>query len=123
MLEEPHHPDVVEGAVGERERERVGLTQRCLDARPLEVAPSEVELLLFDVDAEQLDTRILLSQYRQDCADPTADLEQTCSRLELGAVANQSVPPVLGLLHEPLLLRRPVSVNVISHRRQPRLPT
>src|SRR2546429_2339364 len=119
MLEEPHHPNVVERAIGERERERIGLTQRRLDARPLEMSPSEVELLLLDVDAEQLDTRVLLSQYRQDCADATADLEQTCSRLEFRAVANQSVTPVLGLFDEPLLLRRPITVNVLSHRPSP----
>src|SRR5439155_21483542 len=111
MLEEPHHPNVVERAIGERECKRIGLTQRRLDARPLEVSPSEVELLLLDVDAEQLDTRVLLSQHRQNCADATADLEQTCSRVEPRAVANQPVPPVLSLLPEPLLLRRPVTVN------------
>src|SRR6266581_2535905 len=115
MLEEPHHPDAVERAIGERERERIGLAQCCLDACAREVSPREVELLLLNVDAEQLDTRVLLSQYRQNCADAAADLEQTCSRLERGAVANQPVPPVLSLLHEPLLLRRPVTVNVISH--------
>jgi len=110
---------VVEGAIGERERERVALTQRCLDAGSLEVFPSEVELLLLDVDAEQLDARVLLTKHRQDCADATADLEQTCPRLELGAVADQPVPPVLSLLDEPLLLRRPVTVNVFSQRPSP----
>src|SRR5881275_3032255 len=115
MLEQPHHPDVVERASRERERERIGLTQRCIDPGPLEVSPGEVELPLLDVDPEQSDTRILLPEYRQDRADPTADLEQTRPRLEVGAVADQPVPPVLGLLHEPLLLRRPVTVNVVSH--------
>src|SRR2546429_9828148 len=104
MLEEPHHPNVVERAIGERERERIGLTQRRLDPRPLEVSPSEVELLLLDVDAEQPDTRVLLSQHRQNCADATAALKQTCSRVEPRAVANQPVPPVLSWFHQPLQL-------------------
>jgi hypothetical protein len=53
MLEEPHHPDVVEGLVREGERERVGLEQRRLDAGALEVTARELELPRLDVDAPQ----------------------------------------------------------------------
>ena len=115
VLEQPHHPDVVERSVFERERERIRLTQRCLDSDPLEVDTGEFELLLFDVDTEQLDTWVVLPEHRQNCADAAADLEQTRSRLEAGAVGNEAVTPVLGLLHKPLLLRRSVTVDVISH--------
>ena len=86
------------------ERECVGLTQRRLDPGALEVPPRKVKLLLLDVDAVELDTGELLSEHCEDCADPGADLDQTRAWLELGAVADQLVPPVLGLLHEPLLL-------------------
>jgi hypothetical protein len=118
MLEEPHHPDVVEGLIRERKRERVGLTQRRLDAGALEIPSRKVKLLLLDVDAVELDTWELLSEHCEDCADPGADLDQPRARLELGAVADQPVPPVLGLLHEPLLLRGSVTVNVRTHARR-----
>ena len=118
MLEEPHHPDMVEILIRKRERERVGLTQRRLDAGALEVPLREVELLLLDVDAEELDTRELLSEHCEHRADARADLEQPRARLELGAVADQPVPPVLGLLDKPLLLRRSVTMNVRSHPRR-----
>ena len=41
--------------------------------------------------------------------------EQTRSRFELRSVADQPVSPMLGLFHEPLLLGRAVSVNVVGH--------
>jgi hypothetical protein len=44
---------VVERVVAERERQRIGLQQRRLDAGPLQVPPREVELLRLDVDADQ----------------------------------------------------------------------
>jgi hypothetical protein len=98
VLQEPHHPDVVERLVRERERERVSLQQGCLDPGPLEVPAGEVELLRLDVDAGQADARELLSEHREHCTDAAADLEQACPGLELGAVADQPVPPVLRLL-------------------------
>ena len=93
---------MVEELIRERERECVGLTQPCLDAGALQVPPRKVELLLLDVNAVELDTGELLSEHCEDCADAGADLDQARARLELGAVANQPVPPVLGLRHEPL---------------------
>ncbi len=81
MLEEPHHPNVVEELILERKRERVGLTQRCPDAGALEVPPRKVELLLLDVNAVELDTGELLSEHCEDCADARAHLDQTRARL------------------------------------------
>ena len=118
MLEEPHHPDVVEERIRERERECVGLTQRRLDAGAHEVPPRKVKLLRLDINAVELDTGELLSEHCKDCADPGTDLDQTRARLELAALADQSMPPVLGLLHEPLLLRGSVTVNVRTHARR-----
>ena len=115
MLEEPHHPDVVERLVLERELARIGLAQRCLDSGPLEVPARVVELLRLDVDSRQADAGELLSQYRQHSAHAGPDLEQARSGLELRAVADQPVAPVLRLLHEPLLLGRPIAVHVPGH--------
>src|SRR5437016_60198 len=75
MLEEPHHPDMVERLVLERERVCVSLTQGGLDTGALEVAPGELELLRLDVDAVEADTGELLPEDRQHCADAAPDLE------------------------------------------------
>ena len=117
MLQEPHHPDVVERLVLERERESVGLAQGRLDPGPREVLASEVELLRLDVDAEQPNARELLPEHREHRAHARADLEQPRPRLELRPVPDQPVPPVLGLLHEPLLLGRSIAVDVAGHGR------
>ena len=106
---------MVERLVRERELERIGFHQRRLDSGPFEVAAGELELLRLDVDARQADTRELLSEHRQDRAHAAADLEQARAGLELCAVADQPVAPVLSLLHEPLLLGRSVSVHVVGH--------
>ena len=58
------------------------------------------------------DARELLSEHGQDRAGAAADLEQPRPGRELGAVADQPLAPVLGLLDEPLLLGRPVAVDV-----------
>ena len=87
VLEQPHHPDVVERPVLERERERIGLTQGRRDPGPLEVRAGEVELLALDVDAERRTPGILLPEHRQHRADAAADLEQARSGRELGPVA------------------------------------
>jgi hypothetical protein len=59
--------------------------------------------------------RKFLSEDRQDGADSAAHLEQACPRLELSAVADQPVTPVLGLLDEPMLLARSIAVNVLGY--------
>src|SRR4029453_3120182 len=75
----------------------------------------ELELLLLDVDADKADAREFLPEDRQDGADSAAHLEQACPRLELSAVADQPVAPVLGLLDEPMLLACSVAVNVLGY--------
>ena len=115
VLEQPHHPDVVERLVLEWECESIGFLQRCLDPGPLEVTAGEVELPRLAVDAEQAEPRKFLSEHRQYCTHSAADLEQARSGRELRAVGDQPVPPVLRLLDEPLLLARSVAVNVVGH--------
>ena len=83
MLQQPHHPDVLERLVLERECERIGLHEGCVDPGSLEVSPGELELLRLDVDAGQADARELLPEHRQDRADAGADLEQARSGREL----------------------------------------
>jgi hypothetical protein len=74
-----------------------------------------IRLFLFDVDADEPDVRESLTEHREDGADSAADLEQASSALERGAVADQPISPVLGLLDEPLLLARAVAMNVAGH--------
>jgi hypothetical protein len=107
---------VVERLPVERERERVSLNKRRVDARPLEVSACEFELLLLDVNAEKSDVRELLAEDRQDGADSAANLEQARSAPQLSAVADQPLSPVLRLLDEPLLLARAVAMNVPGYR-------
>jgi hypothetical protein len=107
---------VVERLVPERERERIGLHEGCFDSGPREVVPGELELLRLDVDARQADARKFLPEHRQYRTRAGADLEQPRPGLELSAVSDQPVAPVLRLLHEPLLLGRPVAVHVLGHR-------
>jgi len=115
VLEEPHHPHVVERLVGKRERSRVSLDQGGLDSGSLEVPAGERELLRLDVDAVQDDPGELLAENRQHRADTATDLEQPRPRLERGAVRDQSVPPVFRLLDEAFLLTGAVAVHVVSH--------
>src|SRR5262249_38964845 len=75
----------------------------------------ELELHRLDVDADQMDARELLPKHGQYCADAASDLQQARPGGELGAVCNQPVPPMLCLLHEPLLLPRAVAVDVVGH--------
>jgi hypothetical protein len=75
----------------------------------------ELELLRFNVHAGEVDAREFLSKDRQHRTDSAAHLEETCSRLELRAVTDQAVAPVLGLIDEPMLLACPVSVNVLGY--------
>ena len=70
--------------------------------------------------------RELLPEHRQHGAHAAADLEEARPRLELRAVADQAVAPVLRLLYEALLLGRPVTVDVRLHgdnRSRPGMPT
>jgi hypothetical protein len=64
VLQEPHHPDVVERVVVEGERQGVGLQQGRIDARLRQVRAGEVELPLLDVDPGQLDAGKLLAEHR-----------------------------------------------------------
>jgi hypothetical protein len=112
VLEEPHHPHVVERLVGEREGQRVGLDQRRVDSGPLEMPARELELLRLDVDAGQANAGELLPEHRQDGTNSTTHLEQARPRLELRSVADQAVSPVLRLFHQALLFGRSVAVNV-----------
>jgi hypothetical protein len=105
---------VVEGAVVERERERIALYQAGFDASPAQVLARELELLLLDVDADEADPREFLPQDGEDGADAATDLEETGTRLELGAVADQPVSPVLRLLDKAVLLACAVAVNVLG---------
>ena len=73
----------------------------------------EVELLPLDVDARQAKVRELLAEHRQYRTDATADLEQARPGLEVRAVTDQPMPPVLSLGDEPLLLRGAVAVDVV----------
>jgi hypothetical protein len=75
----------------------------------------ELELLPFNVHAGEVDRREFLSKDRQYRADSAADLEEACARLEFRAVTNEAVPPVLGLIDEPMLLACPVSVNILGY--------
>ena len=115
MFEEPHHPDAVERLVREREGERIGLHQRCLDSGALQMTAGVLELLRLDVDAGEIEAGEFLPEHRQDSAHAGTDLEQACAGLELGAVSDQPVPPVLRLLDEPFLLGSPVAVDVLAH--------
>jgi hypothetical protein len=110
---------VVERLPVEREPERVGLRKRRVDPRSPEVSAREFELLRLDVDAEESGLRELLTEDREHGADAAADLEQACSRLERRAVTDQSLSPVLCLLDEPLLLARPVAMNVTGYGKNP----
>ena len=74
-----------------------------------------LELLRLDVDAGQVEPGEFLPEHRQDGAHAGTDLEQACAGLELRAVRDQPVPPVLSLLDEPLLLGSPVAVDVAGH--------
>jgi hypothetical protein len=115
VLEEPHHPDVVERTILERKRQGVGIHQRRLDAGPLEVAAGEVELLRFDVDSREDDPRKLLAEDSEHRTDAAPDLEQPRARRKRSAVGDQPVTPVLRLLDESLVLARPVAVDVVGH--------
>ena len=99
VLQEPHHPDVVERLILERKRESVGLQQGRLDPGPREVLAGEGELLRLDVDAEQPNTRELLPEHREHRAHAAADLEQARPRRQLRAVADQPMPPMLSLFY------------------------
>jgi catechol 2,3-dioxygenase-like lactoylglutathione lyase family enzyme len=120
VLEQPHHPDVVEGLVRERQGKRVALAQGRLDSGSPEMAARELELCRLDVDADETQTGKLLSEHGQHRADATSDFEQACTGAELRAIRDQAMAPVLGLLDEPLLLDRPVSVDVLRHEPQTR---
>jgi hypothetical protein len=79
------------------------------------MAAGELELLLLDVHADEVDVREFLPEDRQDCADSAADLQEACAWLEVGAVVDEPVSPVLGLLNEAALLARSVAVNVLGY--------
>jgi hypothetical protein len=79
---------VVERLLAEREREGVSLHQRRVNPRSLEVSAREFELFLLDVDADELDVREFVTEDGEDGADSAADLEQACSPLQFGAVAD-----------------------------------
>ena len=110
MLEEPHHPDMIEVPIRKREGECVGLTQRRLDAGALEVPPREVELLLLDVHAVELDTGELLSEHCQHCAHAGADFEQARPRLgarcRRGSVGAASARPAARAAPAPAFRNR-----------------
>jgi hypothetical protein len=74
-----------------------------------------LELPRLDVDAGQADARELLPEHGQDGPHACSDLEQARPGLELCPVGDQPVSPVLGLLHQALLLGSPVAVNVLAH--------
>jgi hypothetical protein len=105
---------VVERAGAERERERISLDQARFDPRSLQVFAGEIELLLLDVDADEADAWEFLPQDCEDSADSAAELEEACTRLEVGAVADQSVSPVLRLLDKAVLLACAVAVDVLG---------
>jgi hypothetical protein len=109
---------VVERLVLEGERERVRLHKGRLDTCPLQVPARELELSRLDVDAGENEARKLLAEHCEHRACAGAYLEQARSGLELRTVADQAVPPVLRLLHEPLLLRCAVAVDVRAHHAQ-----
>ncbi len=105
---------MVERAVVERERERIALYQAGFDTSSPQMLARELELLLLDVDADEADPREFLPQYGEDGADAAADLEEAGTRLELGAVADQPVSPMLRLLDKAVLLACAVAVNVLG---------
>src|SRR4051812_44155760 len=76
------------------------------------MAPRKLELLPLNVHTGQLNAGELLPEHRQDSTDPTTHLEQACPWLELRAIADQAVSPVLGLHHQALLLGRAVAMDV-----------
>ena len=106
---------MVEGGVLERDGGRIRLDQRRLDARALEVPPRVLELLRLDVDAGEAQTGELLPEHGEHGPDAAAQLEEARPGLERRPVDDQPLAPVLRLLDQPLLLARPVSVNVLRH--------
>jgi hypothetical protein len=105
---------VVERVLPERERQRITLYQAGCYPGSLQMSAGELELLLLDVHADEADAREFLPEDRQDGAHSAAHLEHTCPRLELRAVADQPVSPVLSLLDEPMLLACSIAVNVVG---------
>jgi hypothetical protein len=97
VLQEPHHPDVVERLVVEGERQRVRLQQGRLDPGLRQVRACELELLRLDVHTREGDTGKLLPKHRHHGTDAAADLEQPRPGLERGSVHDQVLPPVLRL--------------------------
>lgn len=79
----------------------------------------ELQLRRFDVHACELHAWELLPENAEHRADAAADVEEARARRQLRPVGDQAMPPVLGLLDEPLLLARPVAVDVFRH--EPRL--
>jgi hypothetical protein len=71
-------------------------------------------LFLLDVDSDEADPREFLPQDGEDGANSAADLEQAGTRLEPGAVADQSVSPVLRLFDKAVLLACAVAVDVLG---------
>ena len=115
MLEEPHHPDVVERRVLERERQRVGFQQCRLDSASLEVNTRELELLRLDVDAEQSHARELLPEHRQHRSHAAADLEQSRPGLELACRRESAGAASARPVDEALLLLRRVAMDIPAH--------
>jgi hypothetical protein len=79
---------VVERAVAEWECERVSVHECGVDPRSPEVSAGEIELFLFDVDAEESGVWEFLAEDSEDGSDSAADLEQPRSTLEFCAVAD-----------------------------------
>ena len=53
MLEKPHHPHMVEGAVREGQLDRIGTTKVGTQAKASEVSPSCLQLAFLDVHSCQ----------------------------------------------------------------------
>jgi hypothetical protein len=112
MLEEPHHPDVVERFRLERERKRIRASQVGFDTQSREIVATELDLTRLDVDARQDEARKRLSQDAQHGTDSAADLEQPRPGLEVGAGKDQVLAPMRRLGDQPLLLGGLVAVDV-----------
>jgi hypothetical protein len=115
VLQEPHHPDVVERLVVEGQRQRVGLHQRRVDPGRCQVRSRECELPCLDIDAREMDAGEFLAEHRHHGTHAAADLQQPGPGLERRSVPDQVVPPVFRLRNQALLLRRCVSVHVLGH--------
>ena len=119
MLEKPHHPDMVEGAVREGELGCIGTAKVGTHTQTGEVGTSYLQLALLDVHSCQHNAGKRLTEDRQHRPHPTTDLQQPRPGSQPRPREDQLLPPVFGLQQQALLLVARIAVNVtVSHARK-----